>query len=116
MNVASVLDRKKQGPSGSLAGIRKPAALGGGCGGLRMKLRGTHFDRSITTNQSRSKDFSAATIRVPQCFYSRLPTKRAAYHPLEHLNQLVKDALVIVPSGLGRSDRPLAASPHVKTS
>src|SRR5882724_9452079 len=62
MNVASVLDRKKQGPSGSLAGIRKPAALGGGCGGLRMKLRGRHFDRSITTNQSRSKDFSAATI------------------------------------------------------
>ena len=113
MNVASVLDRKKQGPSGSLAGIRKPA---GGCGGLRMKLRGTHFDRSITTNQSRSKDFSAATIRVPQSFYSRLPTKRAAYHPLEHLNQLVKDALVIVPSGLGRSDRPLAVSPHVKTS
>ena len=110
--MASVLDRKKQGPSGSLAGIRKP----GGCGGLRMKLRGTHFDRSITTNQSRSKDFSAATIRVPQSFYSRLPTKRAAYHPLEHLNQLVKDALVIVPLGLGRSDRPLAASPHVKTS
>jgi hypothetical protein len=81
-----------------------------------MKFRGGYFDRSITKNQRRSKDFSAATIRVPQYFYSRLPTKRAAYHPLEHLNQLVKDALVIVPSGLGRSDRPLAASPHVKTS
>jgi hypothetical protein len=36
--------------------------------------------------------------------------------PLEHFNQLVKDALVIVRSGLGRSDRPLAASPHVKKS
>jgi hypothetical protein len=64
-----------------------------------MKFQGGYFDRSITKNQRRSKDFFAATIRVPQSFYSRLPTKRAAYHPLEHLNQLVKDALVIVPSG-----------------
>ncbi len=47
-----------------------------------MKLRGGHFDRSITTNQKRSKDFSATSIRAPQSFCSRLPTKGAAYHPL----------------------------------
>jgi len=81
-----------------------------------MKLRGRHFDRSITTNQSRSKDFSAATIRVPHYCYSRLPENGRCYHPLEHLNQLVKDALVIVRSGLGRHDRLFAASPPVEKS
>jgi hypothetical protein len=59
-----------------------------------MKLRGGHFDRSITKNQRHSKDFSAASIRVPHSFYSRLPTKGAAYQPLKHLNQLVNEARV----------------------
>ena len=77
----TVFDRKKAGaPSPRPRGQHKEArrTRGGGCGGRRVKLRGGHFVRSITTNQRRSKDFSAASIRVPHSFYSRLPGNGAA--------------------------------------
>src|SRR6266481_5752317 len=131
MNVASVFDRKEAGlPAlGSVARIRKPAALGGGCGGRRMKLRGGHFDRSITTNQRRSKDFSATSIRVPHSFYSRLlqkaqPTIRSSTSTsLSRMRSLScgrgsryssSHSPLSILQEPGRSDRPLAASPHVK--
>ena len=89
MNVASVFDCKKAGPRalGSVARRRKPAATRGedAAGGERSSGEDTSIDQSPQTKKFqrflRRLDSSCAIL-------FRRPTKRAAYHPLEHLKQL----------------------------